>query len=95
MASHNFERLKAHILPLSMANDFESARQEWRLEAIEISEEWDHCPCGQEIKEHCYIRNGLNGNSWRKLMLTPPNAPNVSQQIPMTRRPWNGRSLRR
>lgn len=63
MASHNFERLKAHILPLSMANDFESARQEWRLEAIEISEEWDHCPCGQEIKEHCYIRNSLNGNS--------------------------------
>ncbi|MBN8817436.1 MAG: hypothetical protein J0I80_01800 [Sphingomonas sp.] len=63
MASHNFERLKAHILPLSMANDFESARQEWHLEAIEISEEWDHCPCGQEIKEHCYIRNGVNGNS--------------------------------
>ncbi len=30
--------------------------------AVEISEDFDHCPCGQEIKEHCYIRNRLNGN---------------------------------
>src|SRR3712207_7040305 len=38
-------------------------RSEWDLVAVEISEEFDHCPCGQEIKEHCYIRNRQNGNS--------------------------------
>ena len=63
MASPNFEHLKAHILPLSVASDFEVARQEWDLVAVEISDEWDHCPCGQDIKEHCYIRNRHNGNS--------------------------------
>lgn len=62
MEGHNFERLKAHILPLSEARDFNAARTEWSLIAVEISEEFDECPCGQEIKEHCYIRNGLNGN---------------------------------
>jgi hypothetical protein len=59
---HNFERLKAHILPLSQARDFDAARREWSLVGVEISEEFDNCPCGQEIKEHCYIRNTLNGN---------------------------------
>lgn len=63
MGTHNFERLRTHILPLSVAPDFDTARQEWQLVAVEISEEWDHCPCGQEIKEHCYIRNRRNGNT--------------------------------
>ena len=63
MTTHNFEQLKAHILPLSVASIFEQARTEWKLEAVEISEEWDNCPCGQDIKEHCYIRNQLNNNS--------------------------------
>lgn len=63
MGTHNFERLRTHILPLSVALDFDTARQEWQLVAVEISEEWDHCPCGQEIKEHCYIRNRRNGNT--------------------------------
>jgi hypothetical protein len=63
MTSPNFEHLKAHILPLSVASHFEAARQEWDLVAVEISDEWDHCPCGQEIKEHCFIRNRHNGNS--------------------------------
>lgn len=61
MESHSFERLKAHILPLSVSQVFDVARTEWFLEAIEISDEFDNCPCGQEIKEHCYIRNRLNG----------------------------------
>ena len=26
---------------------------------MEISDEWVHCPCGQDIKEHCYIRNRM------------------------------------
>ena len=60
---HNFERLKAHILPLSVSKDFNSARTEWTLIGVEVSEEFDQCPCGQEIKEHCYIQNRLNGNS--------------------------------
>jgi hypothetical protein len=60
---HNFEQLKAHILPLSVAQDFEVARQEWKLIGVEISEEFDNCPCGKEIKEHCYIQNALNGNT--------------------------------
>lgn len=59
---HNFERLKAHILPLSEANDFETARKEWRLIGIELSEEFDNCPCGKEIKEHCYIENTKTHN---------------------------------
>ncbi len=61
MVSHNLERLKLHILPLSVSRNFDVARQEWDLVAIEISEEFDNCPCGQDIKEHCYIRNRLNG----------------------------------
>lgn len=62
MEGHNFERLKAHILQLSVASDFEQARLEWKLHAVEISEEFDQCPCGKEIKEHCYILNSRNGN---------------------------------
>lgn len=60
---HNFERLKAHILPLSKAKDFDAARTEWRLVAVEISVDFDNCPCGQEIKEHCYIENALTGHN--------------------------------
>jgi hypothetical protein len=62
MEGHNFERLKEHILALSQAQRFEAARSEWSLIAVEISEEFAKCPCGQDIKEHCYIRNHLNNN---------------------------------
>lgn len=62
MEGHNFERLKAHILSLSEADRFNEARTEWNLIAVEISDEFDKCPCGQDIKEHCYIQNWLNGN---------------------------------
>jgi len=60
---HNFERLKAHILPLSHSDQFEVARAEWDLVGIEITEDFDNCPCGQEIKEHCYITNRVTGKS--------------------------------
>jgi hypothetical protein len=63
MTSPNLVHLTAHIIPLSIASSFEEARQEWDLVAVEISEEWDNCPCGQDIKEHCFIRNRHNGNS--------------------------------
>ena len=55
--SHNFQNLKAHILPLSRASSFDVAKTEWDLVAVELSKEWDKCPCGQDIKEHCYIEN--------------------------------------
>ena len=60
--SHHFEALKAHILALSEAESFEVARLEWILEFVEVSEEFDSCPCGQEIKEHCFIRNTRTGH---------------------------------
>lgn len=59
---HNFEKLKAHILPLSKASDFYNAKNEWKLTGVEIQEDWGNCPCGQSIKEQCYIQNQLNGN---------------------------------
>lgn len=59
---HNFERLKAHILPLSNSPNFHEAIKEWRLVGVEISDEFDNCPCGQEIKEHCYIKNKITGH---------------------------------
>jgi hypothetical protein len=58
---HNFEQLKAHILPLSKARTFDAARFEWELTAVELSKDFDNCPCGQQIKEHCYIRNRETG----------------------------------
>lgn len=61
MESHSLERLKVHILPLSVSQNFDSARTEWDLVFVELSEEPDHCPCGQQILEHCYIRNRLTG----------------------------------
>jgi hypothetical protein len=63
MSEHNFERLKAHILPRSRSTNFETARHEWELVAVEITDEFDNCPCGQEIKEHCYITNKVTQHS--------------------------------
>ncbi len=60
--SHNFEVLKAHILPMSKGQNFDEAKREWSLVAVEISDEFDSCPCGQSIKEHCYIKNRVTGN---------------------------------
>lgn len=62
MSEHNFERLKAHILPLSNASGWSDAKNEWRLVGVEMQEDWDNCPCGQEIKELCHIQNQLNHN---------------------------------
>ncbi|HFD3751002.1 TPA: hypothetical protein ACF3RZ_002194 [Enterobacter hormaechei] len=63
MENHNFERLKEHILSLSVSKNFEVAKTEWSLHSIEVSEEMDFCPCGQDIKENCYIENKKNGNT--------------------------------
>ncbi len=60
--SQNFQRLRDHILGLSRSDTFDEARTEWVLESIELSDEFDSCPCGQDIKEHCYIRNTITGH---------------------------------
>lgn len=57
----NFEKLKEHILPLSEADNFMQAKNEWKLSYIDLREELDQCPCGHTIKEICYIKNILNG----------------------------------
>lgn len=59
---HNLERLTAHILPLSRASTFQAARSEWKLVGVELHEEFDSCPCGQPIKELCYIHNSVTGH---------------------------------
>jgi hypothetical protein len=59
---HDRKKLQAHILLLSEANDWATALLEWQFVHAEISDEPDHCPCGQEILEHCYIRNKRNHN---------------------------------
>lgn len=56
------ELLKNHILPLSLSQDYTTAKKEWILIDIEYSEELDSCPCGQKIKEKCYIQNNITQN---------------------------------
>ncbi|AKN99155.1 hypothetical protein ACU10_20175 [Xanthomonas oryzae pv. oryzicola] len=60
---HNLEKLKAHILPLSQSDRFCVARTEWDLVGVEITDDFDRCPCGQAIKEHCYITNRITSES--------------------------------
>jgi len=62
MTTHNFERLKSHILSMSKAPTFDAARREWVVEYVEISDEFDSCPCGQDIKEHCFLYNQITGH---------------------------------
>jgi len=58
------ENLSSHILELSEAKNFNDAKKEWVLDYIEIAEELESCPCGHEnIKDLCYIKNTLNGNT--------------------------------
>jgi hypothetical protein len=56
----NFESLKIHILSLSKSDTFSVAKAEWKLVGIQINDEFDNCPCGQRIKELCFIQNQLN-----------------------------------
>ena len=59
--SYNVENLKAHIISLSESSNFEAAKGEWDLVDVELHEDWDNCPCGQDIKELCHIENRRNG----------------------------------
>jgi hypothetical protein len=63
MSARNFELLSAHILTLSVSPIWASAREEWTLASIYISETHEQCPCSQyPIYEICTIRNMRNGN---------------------------------
>lgn len=61
--NNNFDKLKSHILSLSNSKEFSSAKKEWKLYHVELSDEFDQCPCGQQIKEICYIKNTINENT--------------------------------
>jgi len=52
------EALSEHIVGLSSADEFETAKHEWRVShVVMLDYPDDHCPCGQLIKELCYIHN--------------------------------------
>lgn len=59
--SHNFEKLKRHILPLSKSRNFDIAKKEWILIGVQIHSCSIVCPCGKPIKEMCYIKNKVTG----------------------------------
>nr|WP_075518800.1 hypothetical protein [Moritella viscosa]SHO01271.1 Putative uncharacterized protein [Moritella viscosa] len=58
----NHELLKEHIIKLSVSDVYAHAINEWTPFRIEVNDYWDTCPCGQEIKEMCFIKNTKNGN---------------------------------
>lgn len=61
---YNFQQLKAAILALSRATDWEPARLEWKLVGISEADEPETCLCGHfPIVELCSITNRVTGNS--------------------------------
>jgi hypothetical protein len=56
MSKHDYQALKEHILERSRAQIFETAAAEWIPEG-RITLDDGNCPCGVDIKVHCYIRN--------------------------------------
>lgn len=59
---HNFQQLKAAILALSQARDWEVARKEWTLVGVHDADEPETCLCGHfPIIEICEIRNRVTG----------------------------------
>jgi hypothetical protein len=63
VSDFNFQQLKAAILPLSNARDWDVARKEWRLVSVMQSDELEHCPCGHPIMELCTIANSTTGHA--------------------------------
>lgn len=60
----NFEKLKKHILPLSVnKTDFDEAKKEWTLANVKFTNNPGTCPCSKyPIHEFCYLKNNKNGN---------------------------------
>lgn len=60
---YNFKRLKAAILALSHADDWEVAKWEWKLIGVFEADEPETCPCGYHpIVEIFTIRNAITGH---------------------------------
>ena len=61
---YNFQQLKAAILALSGATDWEVAKKEWRLVEISEADEAETCLCGHfPIIELCTISNATTSKS--------------------------------
>ena len=61
---YNFRQLKAEILAMSKATDWEIARKEWALVDIIEADEPETCLCGHfPIAEICEIRNSVTGHT--------------------------------
>lgn len=61
---YNFQQLKAAILVLSRATNWEVARKEWRLIEISEADEPETCLCGHfPIIEVCTISNATTAKS--------------------------------
>jgi hypothetical protein len=61
---YNFAHLKAEILKLSKATDWETARKEWKLIGISQADEPEACLCGHfPIIDLCTITNAVTGQS--------------------------------
>lgn len=61
---YNFQQLKAAILPLSHAKDWEVAKKEWKLVGVTEASEPETCPCGHTpIIDLCEITNQITGKS--------------------------------
>jgi hypothetical protein len=61
---YNFQQLKAAILQLSKATEWEVARKEWKLVEISEAGEPETCLCGQfPIVELCTISNNTTGKT--------------------------------
>ena len=62
MEGHSFQQLKAEILKLSKAVDWEVARKEWKLVSVVEAEEPETCLCGHyPIIEICQFTNQVTG----------------------------------
>ncbi len=66
MEHHNFINLRNHILPRSVASEWDEAKHEWALDHVEVMDVGadsppETCPCGHfPIVELCWIRNRKN-----------------------------------
>ena len=57
-----FETLRSEIIDRSVSKQWETARREWSVYDIWLSDEPDVCLCGHSpIKEICDLENGSNG----------------------------------
>jgi hypothetical protein len=54
--THDKKRLRQEIIRMSIADDWDQAKQEWVFVGVTYEDD-GHCLCGKRIKEHCHIFN--------------------------------------